>query len=309
VISRFPDFTPLNLELQAELKAYLKANPPLGSEYTFTNLFGWQRSADYQAARFGDGFLLRRSHRSGRETLLEPLVTRGGLEALEAGFDYLAGRGRMAEAERVTESFLERFPAVAEKFRVVEDRDNHDYLYLVRELIDLAGEKFHDKQNLYRQFVRKYRFSYRPMTGADIQAGLDFVDHWCRKRECDKYEGLNQEKRAVRRMLKNFETLGLRGGLLEIEGNPVALTLGEPLNPETYVIHVEKADSAYTGVYQAINREFLKEAAAGFRFVNREQDMGLLGLRQAKLSYNPVRLVRKYRLFPAGAQAGQLGGS
>ena len=99
-------------------------------------------------------------------------------------------------------------------------------------------------------------------------------------------------------MLSNFRVLSSKGGIIRIAEKIVALTLGERLNPDTLVVHVEKAKSGIIGIYQAINWEFLKSQAQGFRFVNREQDLGVEGLRRAKMSYNPVRLIKKYRIGP-----------
>ena len=100
-------------------------------------------------------------------------------------------------------------------------------------------------------------------------------------------------------MLRHFDELGIKGGAIEMEGRICALTMGERLNPDTLVIHIEKAKAGIQGLYQAINQEFLRHEAGGLKFVNREQDLGVLGLRRAKKSYNPVRMIRKYRILPA----------
>lgn len=166
------------------------------------------------------------------------------------------------------------------------------------ELIALPGQKYHDKKNLIRQLDKAADWRYRPMTPELIERTLPFQHDWCQERNCAENEGLLREHCATFRMLTNFTALGLRGGVIEVDGRLAAITLGEPLNADTWVVHIEKAMGGLPGLYQAINREFLRDAAADFPFVNREQDLGIPGLRKAKLSYNPVRLIKKYTILP-----------
>ena len=198
--------------------------------------------------------------------------------------------------ERVGEDFLARLPAAHPEFTIEEDRDNFDYLYRVTELSDLAGTQFHDKKNLLNQFQSKYHYTFAPLTPELLEECLRFQHEWCEEKRCELIEGLCQENCAVQTMLRHFVPLALLGGALLVDEQLAAFTLAEPLNPETLVIHVEKARSGITGIYQAINREFLRHQTQAFSFVNREQDLGIEGLRKAKLSYNPLRLIRKYRI-------------
>ena len=288
------EFAPLDLSARDSLTAYLRQHPPLASEYTFSNLFAWQPINQYAIARYGEGFLIRKSSH-GELSLLQPLVPKNGLASIKDGLAFLAGQTAVPAIERVGEDIIAGLPDDPTVI-ITEDRDQFDYLYDAQELIDLPGERFHDKKNLLAQFRTKYNAKYLPLTPALAKECVTFAHQWCIERNCERAEGLARENCAVVRMLAHFAELHLLGGALTIDDQLIAFTLAEPLTSDTLVIHVEKADNHLTGAYQAINHEFLIHQTVAFRYVNREQDLGVKGLRKAKLSYNPVRLIKKYRI-------------
>ena len=146
------------------------------------------------------------------------------------------------------------------------------------------------------QFIKQNKYKYIPLSKDVIGSCIKFEESWCEDKKCDQIEGLSKERSAIYRLLNNFESLSAIGAAIEINGNIKAFTLGEALNRNTFVIHVEKADNDTIGLYQAINWEFLRNHAKDFKFVNREQDLGVQGIRKAKMSYGPVRLVKKYKI-------------
>ncbi|MHB9133129.1 MAG: DUF2156 domain-containing protein [Armatimonadota bacterium] len=295
MIPTFPDFKPIELADKDALETYVAAHPPLASEYNFTNLFGWREVDNYHLAAYQDGFLIRKFY---QETMsfLQPLVPEHGVDAVRDCLAYLQDKSTNPVIERVGEDFVTAFPQLAEEFAVREDRDNFDYLYSVQDLIDLKGAQYHDKKNLLNQFINKHNYRYLPLTAECAQECLQFAHSWCEERRCERIEGLAQENCATVQILQHFAELGASGGILEVEDKLVAFTIGEPLNPDTFVIHIEKGAGEYTGVYQAINWEYLRHAATGYTYVNREQDLGVPGLRKAKESYNPVRMGKKFRV-------------
>jgi len=295
MIPTFPEFTPLTLEHKDAVDAVLAQHPPLASEYTFTNLFAWGGVNHYQLARFAEGLFIRKGCGRGL-ALLQPLGMADGAQAIVAGLEYLATASDQPLIDRVGEDFLAAIDGQLPDLTVEEDRANFDYVYDVEELIALAGDKYHAKKNLLNQFLKFNPARYLSFTPDIVARALRFQHAWCSERECEKDDGLRREQCAVFRMLQHFDALRIRGGAIEIGGELVALTLGERLNEDTLVIHVEKARAGITGLYQAINREFLRDAGQEFHYVNREQDLGVPGLRKAKLSYNPVRLIKKYRI-------------
>jgi hypothetical protein len=198
--------------------------------------------------------------------------------------------------ERVPESFVSTYLEGSDRFTASEERDHFDYVYDVKKLIELRGRNFHDKRNKVNKFRSQYEYEYLEITPDLIDECLEFEDDWCEVKECEKYYGLEKERCAILQMLINFENLNIRGGAIRIGGRIEALTLGESMPNDTFVIHVEKANTDIPGLYQVINQEFLKHEAGDNLFVNREQDLGMEGLRQSKMSYNPITLIRKFRV-------------
>ena len=295
MIPIFPEFKPIEMADREALESCFREHPPLISDFTFTNLFGWRKVHNYRVSKYKDGFLVLKESK-GNFSFLQPLVTNNPAETVQACFEYLKERAGPPAIERAGEDFIAAGAWDDSQFVISEDRGNFDYLYDTKELTELAGEKFHDKKNLLNQFLKKYQYRYQNLTPELVPECLKFEHEWCEDRDCEKIEGLSHEKCAVLEMLNNFRSLNSKGGIIRIAEKIVALTLGERLNKDTVVIHVEKAKNEIIGLYQAINWEFLKNQAQGFRFVNREQDLGVEGLRRAKMSYNPVRLIKKYRI-------------
>lgn len=182
-----------------------------------------------------------------------------------------------------------------EQFTFTEDRDYADYIYLRSDLSTLKGKKFQAKRNHINRFRNTYPdYEYTPITPDRIQECLDLEAEWCKVNNCDQQEGTGNERRALIYALHNFETLGLTGGILHVNGKIVAFTFGMPINHETFGVHVEKADTSIEGAYAMINYEFANRIPEQYTYINREEDLGIEGLRKAKLSYQPATILEKY---------------
>jgi hypothetical protein len=176
------------------------------------------------------------------------------------------------------------------------DRSQCDYVYLVQDLVELKGRKYHRKRNHIKQFQEKYSYRYIPLTPEWVPQCLQLEAEWCDLRHCEASPGLRNESLAVKEGFTHFEKLGVKGGAILINEKVEAFTLGDPLNPETVVIHIEKANPAYEGLYPTINQAFLEHQWSGYAYANREQDLGEEGLRKAKESYFPHHMVNKYSI-------------
>ncbi len=183
-------------------------------------------------------------------------------------------------------------------YQAIEDIDNSDYVYLTKDLIHLPGNRFHKKKNLFNQFVKKYDFEYKEVDAALAPQLLRLQESWCELKDCANDESLLDEDHAIYQALKFMDVLKFRGAALMIESRVAAFSFGEMLNPDTAVIHIEKGDPAFTGIYVAMNKLFCENAWSNVTYINREQDLGIEGLRKAKQSYNPHHLVTKYTLIP-----------
>jgi hypothetical protein len=178
-----------------------------------------------------------------------------------------------------------------------EARGHWDYLYSVEELIELKGNRFHKKKNLLSQFMKTYKYDYIPLNQEMVDKALCMQDDWCTWRDCEASETLSSENRVIEKVLKSWEKLpGLKGGAVMVEGKIAGYTVAEKLSDDTLLIHFEKGNQEYKGAYQAINSMFLEHNRNGNKIVNREQDIDDEGLRKAKLSYNPVGFLKKYKI-------------
>lgn len=185
-------------------------------------------------------------------------------------------------------AFLEReFPG---QFDFCENRDSADYIYLTEDLAELKGKKFHSKRNHIKHFEKHYNWVYEKMTAENLNDCIRMTEKWIEENEDKIEDGVDTELDVIKRAFDYFSVLGFVGGIIRVDGEVVAWTLGEKLSEDTFCTHFEKAFASYRGAYPIINREFAKNELSSYTFVNREEDMGLEGLRKAKLSYRPVKL-------------------
>ena len=183
------------------------------------------------------------------------------------------------------------------QFGFTVDRDYADYIYLRSDLATLKGKKFQSKRNHINKFRNTYPdYEYSPITKDRIQECLELEAKWCKANDCDQQEGTGNERRALIYALNHFEELGLTGGILHVNGQIVAFTFGMPINKETFGVHVEKADTSIDGAYAMINYEFANHIPEQYIYINREEDLGIEGLRKAKLSYHPETIGEIYGL-------------
>ena len=181
-------------------------------------------------------------------------------------------------------------------FKIEAARDHFDYVYRSEDLIKLSGNRYHGKKNHINKFRKTYEFSYEPLTPERVKPAWRYPDLWCKAKRCHEDIDLMDEAMAVKDILQNLEALKVRGGVLLINDKVEAFTLGEMLNPETAVVHIEKANPEIPQAFVVINQQFCEHTWQNVRFINREQDLGDEGLRKAKLSYHPVRLVEKFKI-------------
>lgn len=299
----YPEFRPLQISDGPAFHKLFKQYPPIISEYTFTNLFAWMHPYDFHVSRRNEMLVILTKF-CGRGGLYPPVGPWDGKDI----FALLKDAGRLGIADHfhcADEKIAEGLSAFGSEIVFEEDVDQFDYIYSRDDLVNLSGNKFHDKKNLLRQFERKYDASFEPFNASPLpQSGgegvlkqvLNFEHTWCRTRECEKDPGLSREQCAIFNMLSYFEILRLNGAAVRFEGKIIGITMGEPLNEDTYVIHVEKADDSYRGIYQFINQRFAQSIDPKYKWINREQDLGIPGLRRAKQSYNPARMGKKYTI-------------
>ena len=294
-IPEFQQFKDLSLEEKPLLDTLFKHFPPLLSEFTFTNLFIWRHAYQLKVSRLKN-FLCLLSDQ-GENSFFFPAIGEGDMVVCyRVLLQYLKEKGALPKIARVPEAVVAKTDWKAEGFVVELDRAQSDYIYLTEDLIKLEGRKYHRKRNHIKQFKEKYTYQYIPLTSEWISECLRLETEWCDLRHCEVIPGLLNESIAIKEAFTHFEELGLKGGAILINGKVEAFTLGEPLNQDTVVIHIEKANSAYEGLYSLINQAFLENQWSGYNYINREQDLGEEGLRKAKESYFPHHMINKYTI-------------
>jgi len=186
------------------------------------------------------------------------------------------------------------------RLRFTEDRDQHEYVYAVKDMIALKGKTYAHKRNRVRAFLTGYEWDYYPITPNDFADLMDFQERWRTHRVLtmtpDEAESLADEDIAIQNAFDRWEDFRLSGGMLKVDGEIIAYTIAEELDPQNIDIRFEKAIPEYAGSYQAINNIFLKEQCQNYTWVNREEDMGEPGLREAKMSYNPAFMLEKFQM-------------
>ena len=296
------DFQKPQLSDKAWIDDLLRYSDYRGSEYNFTNLFIWNSVYGQQVARAGDFLLVRACGKSGC-SYFYPAGRGDAREAIELLRADAAGRTGefrlICMTQKQTKSVELLYPG---QFEFIGDRDGSDYLYEIDRLADLAGRKLHNKRNHISRFNESAPdWVFEELTPAALPECLEMNREWYRRsREADaSAETVDQtpEGRALGLAAQHFEALGLKGGLIRAGGEIVAFTIGDPLSSDTFDVHFEKAFGELQGAYAAINREFsrwVREHYPHVRYLNREDDMGIEGLRKAKESYYPDLMAEKH---------------
>ena len=291
-------FAPLSFDDRQRYTALYARCPEKCAQYSFFALWGWNETDPAELAWTPDLCWIRcRGHREG---LIAPTGDWDAVDWDDAFERHLTPSDVLLD---VPEALVRRFsPALTSRLEIEELRDEWEYVHSVSALIALKGGKYVHKRAHVRSFLETYRWEYVPLPPEDFPELLAFQAEWCRRRDAGNNPMLRAEDRAIRRALEAWEDLPLTGAMLRVDGIAVACTISEELSPDTIDIRFEKAfGDEYTGIYQALNCLFLERQGRSYRQVNREEDMGSPGLRDAKLSYHPDSFIKKYRIrYKAG---------
>jgi hypothetical protein len=283
-IPDFPQFVPLSLDLREEMHPRLNMTVDGVSEYTFSNLYLFRRRYNYRVSRVAEKTLVISGERDGKRFFMTPCAVpgRGILDELFDTHDYWKG---------LSDSVLGPSRVHLEQWGidVAEDRDNFDYLYLRTDLAELSGKQYHKKRNLVNAFINSYKYEERPLTAELVPQAMDVLERW------RKDKGFDGDYVAAKEALEMFDTLGMKGAMYYVDGTPAGWCLGESLaKGRMFAVHFEKGIDEYKGIYQFINQAFAASLPKHYIHINREQDLGDEGLRQAKMTYRPSGFVRKY---------------
>jgi hypothetical protein len=295
-VPSFPDFIPLDIELKDSLHPRLSLTFDGVSEFTFAGLYLFRDRYNYRISRCGEdgGFIISGTQpageKQGKKFFMTPCSAPDDeiLQALFKTHDYW---------KNISDTVLS---PVRDKLQergivITEDRDNFDYLYFRSNLAELSGKKYHKKKNHVNAFLNTYpNHEQKPINKTLIPAAMEVLERW-RHETLQRTEVEDGDYKASKEALELFDILPLRGSVFFIDGKPAAYCSGESIaRGRMFAIHFEKAIDEYKGIYQYVNQSYAASLPNFFTLINREQDLGSEGLRQAKMTYRPCDFVRKY---------------
>jgi hypothetical protein len=291
-IPEYPEFSKIERDFKSELHPLLNRLPDGISEYTFTGLYLFRNTYAYELSWLPERKLLIRGVKDGKSFYSMPMGFPGDRNLREQ----LLGEVNFIKNLSETNADDIRIWLESIGYNVCEDRDNFDYLYLREDLATLQGKKYHKKRNQVNAFINNYSYEERPLCADNIDDAFQVLETWRSGRDDDGDYAASKEALE----LKDF--LELNGYMVYVDGKPAAYTMGEGIaNNSTYVIHVEKAIGHYRGIYQFINQAYAQVLHKRYHYINREQDLGDAGLRQAKMTYRPAGFIKKYRVCTMGS--------
>lgn len=268
----------------------------MNCEYTFGNIYLWRAAYKTLVAAY-DGFVICRWISENGPAYSLPIGKgdfRAAVNEIIADAQLLGAKARIYGVTETYKNVLESdFPG---GFVFEYDDGSNDYIYNTSDLASLSGKKFHSKRNHITNFKKNNPdWCFEEINESNISECISLHTNWIEEKEDPSSDtDFSLEFEAVLTGFENYRQLGFKGGLIRVAGKPIAYTYGERLNAHCFVTHFEKAPADIQGAYAIINQEFAKRLLEdGYDYVNREEDLGIEGLRKAKQSYKPVIWLRK----------------
>lgn len=302
------EFKKITIKDGTYLKSYLRNKGQYACEFTFGNNILWNMDGLLEYVIVEEVLIYRMMYPDKNVYCVPDFhgKTKELLDIIEADAESCSkGYCITCLNSHMVEEMKNVYP---DKYGFSFDEAHSDYIYLAEKLATLSGKKLHKKKNHWNQFIRNQDFVYERISEENIKDCRKMKNVWCQKRlaeltdnaeTSEERKSVIWESKAIDLALEHLDEFGFTGGLIRISGEVAAFTLGEPVNEDTFVVHFEKAFADVNGLYTAINKLFVENELLGkYEYVNREEDMGLPGLRQAKLSYYPEFLYEKWVAVP-----------
>lgn len=295
-------FTPITLSDFQTLKPYFDGQPHELCSYLLPSIIAWTGNSFEAFQSIAGDELIISARVKDRRCLFLPLAPLDRIPPQR--LQDLSLEAEIPTFFPVPGQYLKHYgkKQLAALFHIEEMPKHSDYVYRMEDLSQLKGNKYSKKRNLINQFERAYlnegRVVVAPITPADTDECVDFLEEWCLSNNCDgkDKDDLACEKEAAKYTLRHLETFGSKSLLLRIDGEICAFGIGARLTEGMGVLNFEKAFADIKGLYQYFDRECARQLFPGFQYINKENDMGEPGLRKAKKSYHPARIVKAYQL-------------
>ena len=288
------EFKKPELKDKDAIKNAMLISGEMGCDYCFGNLYIWSEYYGNTIALY-DGLLLSKDSNDTVDYYLYPCGEGDKKAAIGELIDMHNKNGKILEMYCLTPEKVRELDAMFPgRFEFFEQREYFDYIYLSSDLINLAGRKYHSKRNHISFFKNNYNWQYEKITPDNLSECYEMNMKWEQLNAEYAEDGLDAELTALKRAFDHYGELDFKGGLIRVDGEVVAYTFGEEINGKVFCTHFEKAFYDVRGAYSVINQQFCENELSSYKYINREDDAGDEGLRQAKLSYRPAILLPKY---------------
>lgn len=272
---------------------YLKDFNNKSYEYSFASLYLWRDLCKTKYSIINNCLIIKKETNVGEFFMMPIGYNYSTLENLIIKLKSLSTNNNIYLLGDIEDSFIHDLRLFTSlPFEIIENRDTFEYIYLTNDLLNLEGKKYHSKKNYYNYFINHYNYTITSIDNEKkINDCLNLLSTWHSKKTSLCKE-LQMETKEITDLLYNLKLLNLYSIAIYVENSLVGFSVGEILR-DTVIIHIERCDIDYKGVYSFINREFLRKNFSKTKYVNRQEDCGCLGLRKSKLSYNPLYLLKK----------------
>lgn len=287
------EFKQVSLEDKQIIESFIFAEDFMISDITFGNLFIWRFARQIRWAILYDCLIIETTYKGKPPFVFFPIGSGDKIKALKALQEHYLKQDLSLEFHSLELKNLEIIKDTFEDVKFFLNRDRSDYVYLTQNLINLQGRKYHKKKNHLNRFFEEHQgFIYHTINEENAKLLKQTYSIWYKNMPYD--EGLEHEFMGISDTFDNYKNLSFKGGYITCQGQLMGFSFGEVVNASLCIIHIEKADIKYRGAYQAINQQLLLHEFSDIKYANREEDLGIEGLRKAKLSYYPEVIVDKY---------------
>ena len=293
------DFKQIDLKDKPIFDKHYQHFPPSHSGELFTTMISWQEYVEYRYALIENSIIILSKTRDNERTIHPP----SGISNL----DLIKQVINLAIKENMLLGFIKKTDKnlLSKHFAsltFIEDRDFFDYVYRASELAELPGTKYAKIRNRLNKFTKNFTYITEEISEKNMDTVNEFLKRWCLWKDCGSDELLENERKAIMYSMSHFVELGLNGLALRINGIIQAIAVYEKMNADTMVVHFEKGSPDFDGIYKAINMEIARRVQHFVPYINREEDLGIPGLRQAKLSYQPDHFIEIFHVLKDSLQ-------
>ncbi|MBP2033577.1 hypothetical protein J2Z42_002281 [Clostridium algifaecis] len=290
-------FNPLTIDSKGVFDKYLGGYNFATCEYSFTSLLIWKNGCDISYTKLDDALIVKKRGFDGKYYFMQPIgYTKESLYDIVSKLrEYKNDHDMSYLFGDVEDSFLNDLKELyGDDISYKEDIDNFDYIYDTSKLISLSGKKLHSKKNHYNKFIKTYDYEIRDFSEPGVKDDcIESAKIWYDIKNSDN-EYLKYELDGINEIVHNIEKLNLLAIGVYVNDKLSAFTIGEKMNDDTGIIHIEKGFPDINGIYTFINKAFVENYLSDVKYINREQDLGIEGLRKAKKSYHPIVMGKKY---------------